>query len=195
MSQQGQLGGTRSWEGTEPGQLTTADHRDISDHTVSCPVCKAGGRLEGRTVPGDCLGICPLVVSFHLSFICICVLPRILFLSLLFPFSIIITAIVVIIIVIVFIAYFCLILLGLWLLWGNFFFFKFCIKGYTARISTHEFVFSVCFFSTHVCLFYSSSFLPLILLEGAEWARGCVVLSSSLIKPWHIEIIWLKLRS
>ena len=37
-------GGTRSWEGTQLGQLTPTDHRDIPDHMVSCAACKAGGR-------------------------------------------------------------------------------------------------------------------------------------------------------
>ena len=38
------LGGTRSWEGTQLGQLTPTDQRDISDHMVLCSAIKAGGR-------------------------------------------------------------------------------------------------------------------------------------------------------
>ena len=37
-------GGTRSWEGTQPGQLTPTDPREIPHHTTSCSACKAGGR-------------------------------------------------------------------------------------------------------------------------------------------------------
>ncbi|XP_064295936.1 dymeclin-like isoform X2 [Phalacrocorax carbo] len=40
-------GCTRSWEGTQPGQLTPADQRDIPYHMTSCSVNKAGEE-EGR---------------------------------------------------------------------------------------------------------------------------------------------------
>ena len=34
---------TRSWEGTQPGQLTQIGQRDIPYHVMSCPVYKLGG--------------------------------------------------------------------------------------------------------------------------------------------------------
>ncbi|XP_076190115.1 protein unc-93 homolog A isoform X3 [Aptenodytes patagonicus] len=37
-------GCTRSWEGTEPGQLTANDQRDNPHHMTSCSAYKAGGR-------------------------------------------------------------------------------------------------------------------------------------------------------
>ena len=37
-------GCTRSWEGTQPGQLPPAAQRDIPDHRMSCSAHKAGGR-------------------------------------------------------------------------------------------------------------------------------------------------------
>ena len=37
-------GCTRSWEGTQLGQLTPTDPRDIPDHMMSCLAYKAGGR-------------------------------------------------------------------------------------------------------------------------------------------------------
>ena len=43
------LGCTRSWEGTQPGQLTLTDQRDIPHHTTSCSAIKTGGRRrKGR---------------------------------------------------------------------------------------------------------------------------------------------------
>ena len=42
--QQGGWGGTRSWEGTQPGQLTPTDPRDSPDHMTSRSAYKAGGR-------------------------------------------------------------------------------------------------------------------------------------------------------
>ena len=41
-------GGTRSWEGTQPGQLTPTDQKDIPDHMTSCLAYKAGGRRRNR---------------------------------------------------------------------------------------------------------------------------------------------------
>ena len=35
---------TRRWEGTQPGQLTPADQRDIPYHMASCSAYKAGGK-------------------------------------------------------------------------------------------------------------------------------------------------------
>jgi len=37
-------GCTRSWEGTQPGQLTPTDQRNIPYHKTSCSTYKAGGR-------------------------------------------------------------------------------------------------------------------------------------------------------
>ena len=37
-------GSTRIWEGTQVGQLTPTDQRDILDHMASCSTYKAGGR-------------------------------------------------------------------------------------------------------------------------------------------------------
>ena len=44
--QRGGWGGTKSWEGTQPGQLTPTDPRGIPDHRMSCLAIKAGGRRK-----------------------------------------------------------------------------------------------------------------------------------------------------
>ena len=55
--QRGGWGGIRSWEGTQLGQLTPTDQRDIPDHKMSCSAYKAGGRRRKRgVVQSD--GIC-----------------------------------------------------------------------------------------------------------------------------------------
>ena len=55
--QWGGWGCTRGWEGTQPGQLTPTDQRDIPDHVVSCSAYKAGGRRRrGVDVQSD--GVC-----------------------------------------------------------------------------------------------------------------------------------------
>ena len=41
-------GGTSSWEGTQPGQLTPTDPRHIPDHMTSCSAYRAGGRRRKR---------------------------------------------------------------------------------------------------------------------------------------------------
>jgi len=41
-------GYTRSWDKTQPGQLTPADHRDIPHDTTSHSATKAGGRRRKR---------------------------------------------------------------------------------------------------------------------------------------------------
>ena len=41
-------GCTRSWEGTQPGQLTPTDRRDIPYHMMSRSAYKAGGRRRQR---------------------------------------------------------------------------------------------------------------------------------------------------
>jgi len=52
-------GCTRTWEGTEPGQLTPKDQRDIPYHMMSCPAIKRGQKKkEGGDVWSD--GICLL---------------------------------------------------------------------------------------------------------------------------------------
>jgi len=38
------LGCASSWEGTQLGQLTPTDQRDISHHMMSCPAYKVRGR-------------------------------------------------------------------------------------------------------------------------------------------------------
>lgn len=49
--QRGDWGCTRSWEETEPWQLTPTAHRDIPDRMESCLATKAGGRRKnGETV-------------------------------------------------------------------------------------------------------------------------------------------------
>lgn len=45
--QRGGWGCTRSWEGTQLGQLTPADQRDIPDHMASCSAHKSGEE-EGK---------------------------------------------------------------------------------------------------------------------------------------------------
>ena len=45
-SQQEVWRGTRSWEGTQLGQLTPTDQRDIPYHMTSCSAIKAGGKKE-----------------------------------------------------------------------------------------------------------------------------------------------------
>ena len=42
-------GCTRSWEGTQLGQLTPTDQRDIPYHMTSCSAYKAGGRRHTHT--------------------------------------------------------------------------------------------------------------------------------------------------
>lgn len=42
-------GCARSWEGTQTGQLTPNDHRDIPDHMVSCSAYRTWGRGRGGT--------------------------------------------------------------------------------------------------------------------------------------------------
>jgi len=42
--QQVSSGCTRSWEGTQLGQLTPTDENNIPYHTMSCSACKAGER-------------------------------------------------------------------------------------------------------------------------------------------------------
>jgi len=57
-------GCTRSWERTQPGQLTTADHRDIPHRVMSCSAIKAGeegGRGDIRS-EGICFPKSPLNV-------------------------------------------------------------------------------------------------------------------------------------
>lgn len=39
-----EAGGTRNWEGTQPGQLTLTDQTHIPYRMASCSACKAGGR-------------------------------------------------------------------------------------------------------------------------------------------------------
>lgn len=48
--------GTRSWEGTQPKQVTPNDPRGIPQHMVSCSVDKLEGKLE-RPLLWDWLGI------------------------------------------------------------------------------------------------------------------------------------------
>jgi len=38
---------TRSWEGTQLGQLSPADQRDIPDHMASRSAIKVGGKVDG----------------------------------------------------------------------------------------------------------------------------------------------------
>ncbi|XP_074989722.1 LOW QUALITY PROTEIN: tubulin alpha-8 chain-like [Calonectris borealis] len=45
--QRGGWGGTRSWEGTQPGQLTPTDQMDIPYHMTSCSAIKLGGEVDG----------------------------------------------------------------------------------------------------------------------------------------------------
>jgi len=35
-----------NWEGTQPGQLTTANQRDIPCHMMSCSASKVGGKKK-----------------------------------------------------------------------------------------------------------------------------------------------------
>ena len=44
--QQGGWGYTRSWEGTQPGQLTQVGQRDIPYHMASCSAMTAGAKKE-----------------------------------------------------------------------------------------------------------------------------------------------------
>ena len=45
---------TKRWEGTQPGQLATADQRDIPYHTASYSAIKAGGkRRKGGDIQSD----------------------------------------------------------------------------------------------------------------------------------------------
>lgn len=45
----------KSWEGIQPGQLTAAGHRDISDHVASWSVHKTGGRTKKGCLELRCL--------------------------------------------------------------------------------------------------------------------------------------------
>ena len=51
-SQQEGWRGTRSWEGTQPGQLTPTAQRNVPYHVTSCPVYK----LRGAGLAGSLLG-------------------------------------------------------------------------------------------------------------------------------------------
>jgi len=42
--------GTRSWEGTQPGQLAATDQRDFLWHMTSCSAYKGGGRRKKGAV-------------------------------------------------------------------------------------------------------------------------------------------------
>ena len=58
--QRGGWGCTRSWEGTQPRQLTPTDPRDVPDHMMSSSADKSGGRRrkgwgEGIWSDGICL--------------------------------------------------------------------------------------------------------------------------------------------
>lgn len=48
--QWGDLGCTKSWEETEPGQLAQSGHRDISYSVASCEIVKTGGVGRGQRV-------------------------------------------------------------------------------------------------------------------------------------------------
>jgi len=53
-----------SWEGTRPGQLTSASHRDILFHTMSCSVYKLRKLArKQRSLLGDGLGSVHWMVS------------------------------------------------------------------------------------------------------------------------------------
>ena len=45
----------RSWEGTQPGQLTPTDQRDIPYHIMCSAVKAGGGRRKGGSLELQCL--------------------------------------------------------------------------------------------------------------------------------------------
>lgn len=60
----GSWGCTTPWEGTEPGQVTPAEQRDVPDHLPSCSAHRAGGKKR----KGGCLErwhLCPQVTTKH----------------------------------------------------------------------------------------------------------------------------------
>ena len=48
--------GARSWEGTQPGQLTQAGQKGIPYHVMSCPVYKLGGVGLGEIAAQELTG-------------------------------------------------------------------------------------------------------------------------------------------
>ena len=59
--QQEGWGCTRTWEGTQLGQLTPTDQRDIPHHMASCSAYKAGGRRR----KGGTFGVMAFVFPIH----------------------------------------------------------------------------------------------------------------------------------
>jgi len=80
-------GCTRSWEGTQPGQLIAPDQRVIPCHMTSCSAMKLGGKSVGGLLLRSWLGIGPSIrgeqLVFFISIIC---LSWFLFLFCYFPF-------------------------------------------------------------------------------------------------------------
>jgi len=65
------LGCTRSWEGTQLGQLTPADRRDIPHRMTSCSAYKSGegeGTGGGEDVQSD--GVCLPRSPLHVMELC-----------------------------------------------------------------------------------------------------------------------------
>jgi len=50
---------TRNWEGTQPGQLTPNDQRDVPYHMMSCSTYKVGGRRRKRKTLGVTVFVFP----------------------------------------------------------------------------------------------------------------------------------------